>query len=81
MPEIGPAQITAVVLALVLIALVLIAVGLIAVGLSYGKGPWRRKRGRGGRVDEKPPREHRQFMRPGGSAASSNSDAVADDDV
>ena len=71
MPEIGPAQITAVVLALVLIA----------VGLSYGKGPWRRKRGRGGRVDEKPPREHRQFMRPGGSAASSNSDAVADDDV
>ncbi len=76
MPEIGPAQITAVVLALVLIALVLIA-----VGLSYGKGPWRRKRGRGGRVDEKPPREHRQFMRPGGSAASSNSDAVADDDV
>ena len=57
MPELGPAQIAALVLAL----------ALIAVGLSYGRGPWRpRKAGRGERAADEPPQEHRQFMRPGG---------------
>ncbi len=61
MPEIGPAQIAALVLAL----------ALISVGLTYGKGPWRpRKAGRKKAGAEVTPREHQQFMRPGSAEST-----------
>ena len=66
MPEIGPAQITALVL----------AVALIGVGLTYGKGPW--KAGKPGRESAagKPPLEHRQFMRPSDEASPGEGEDV-----
>lgn len=65
MPEFGPTQITALVL----------AVALIAVGLSYGKGPWRERRPDGAEA-EVTPEEHGQFMRPGsGGSGAKEEDA------
>ncbi len=66
MPEIGPAQITALVL----------AVALIGVGLTYGKGPWKTRKPRGESAAGKPPKEHQQFMRPSDEASPGDGEDV-----
>jgi hypothetical protein len=66
MPELGPAQITALVL----------AVSLIGVGLTYGKGPSKTRKPRGERAAGKPPQEHQQFMRPGSESSAGDGEDV-----
>ena len=66
MPEIGPVQITALVLGL----------ALIGVGLTYGKGPWKARKTRGESAAGKPPLEHRQFMRPSDEASPGDGEDV-----